>query len=947
MAYPPSSIATGKTDNTAQSGDHPTHHNDLAVAVNDIVTELGTDPAGASASLTVRLAALGSGTIFDVKAYGAIGDGTIDDTDAVIAAHVAMMAAGGGVVYFPPGTYYGNKSGGTRWIDWIGTQGGVACYRGAGIGKSIIKFGTRRTFINTRGNAGGTYANLLIEDLTIDGNNLASHNSTETGAIINAGGGSAENASYKNFIVRRCETKNIPHAAQGLPFRESIRILNYQYYINRFTEDYSLKHLIVEDCDFGYDNGSTGGNYALRLGAFADNNDPEWAGTGLFRGEYKIGASWDDIYIRRVKHRTQAASPTTFTSDSNFIIGGGNGGKIVIEDFVAENSGDDGIEINSHHDATLIRCHVSETESVADFFWRNQHGMADPENQRTRMIGCTGRTLVTADSYEPYGHIDIRNHNAVGGFPGIRGRLEGDVNLENIWWEQTPSTVRTSSGNMDPLSISFPRQHGGRGLIRMRNLRIYDRPTLDFTAASKSYSSWAMRMGIPQDALVDIEDITFVRDTTTASGSNSFSDHLRLFALEGNTDDNFSGQLIDDFNGAFDLNYFYDAGLETNTAFVSNKLGATANTTSEFRAVAHNHSTKQPGCLGPFTDAYWQTEAVPGATITDYKAGVLLKRQKDDADTYIEVYITDDGATSFLCMDDVLNGVRTSLLGTIVGGGTGTVTAITTPQAYQSDRGIALAARLIAGTSYFVYGKIRNNVVQGDVASTAPANQSISTAGDLGTTSVTIANPAFAASRTICRQGWGGFVWVPMGTDSYLENLTYRSMSVLSGSIRNVKFLAGRVAEAKGFEIFTSSFPNLKSDVIRFPSRHFVMEGWDATQLKPTGTIAQFTYTDAEFGKFFWFKNFRQAGTVPTPLPATLTAPGTGVAYINKDSRAESIYWSAGTLTTPFAEYSNDDGTTWTQIWFADVAGQIRLLPGDQVRWTYSSAPTFRKVFEP
>jgi hypothetical protein len=45
------------------------------------------------------------GQIFNVKAYGAKGDGTTDDTAAVQDAITAAAAAGGGVIYFPAGTY--------------------------------------------------------------------------------------------------------------------------------------------------------------------------------------------------------------------------------------------------------------------------------------------------------------------------------------------------------------------------------------------------------------------------------------------------------------------------------------------------------------------------------------------------------------------------------------------------------------------------------------------------------------------------------------------------------------------------------------------------------------------------------------------------------------------------------------------------------------------------
>lgn len=42
---------------------------------------------------------------YDVRRYSAVGDGATDDTSAVNAAIAAINAAGGGVLYFPPGTY--------------------------------------------------------------------------------------------------------------------------------------------------------------------------------------------------------------------------------------------------------------------------------------------------------------------------------------------------------------------------------------------------------------------------------------------------------------------------------------------------------------------------------------------------------------------------------------------------------------------------------------------------------------------------------------------------------------------------------------------------------------------------------------------------------------------------------------------------------------------------
>jgi len=61
-------------------------------------------PSGTGASVISNLQDKG-GQVFNVKAYGAVGDGTTDDTVAMQAAIAAANAAGGGVIYFPAGTY--------------------------------------------------------------------------------------------------------------------------------------------------------------------------------------------------------------------------------------------------------------------------------------------------------------------------------------------------------------------------------------------------------------------------------------------------------------------------------------------------------------------------------------------------------------------------------------------------------------------------------------------------------------------------------------------------------------------------------------------------------------------------------------------------------------------------------------------------------------------------
>jgi len=86
----------------------------MTVFRRDFLKLAGTGVAGATAGISLGAQAQtasmpGAGTstnsVFDVRAYGARGDGASIDTPAINKAIDAASAQGGGTVRFPPGTY--------------------------------------------------------------------------------------------------------------------------------------------------------------------------------------------------------------------------------------------------------------------------------------------------------------------------------------------------------------------------------------------------------------------------------------------------------------------------------------------------------------------------------------------------------------------------------------------------------------------------------------------------------------------------------------------------------------------------------------------------------------------------------------------------------------------------------------------------------------------------
>jgi len=135
------------------------------IGKEDISYGNGTFSRATSTGGTQNITKLSTGVeVFNVKDYGAVGDGTTDDTTAIQAAIDAAEAAGGETVWLAGGTYLVNST--------IVVRDRVSMV-GAGVA-SVLTTASAITILSTEANANadGDYARRLA-DFVVDGNLVA------------------------------------------------------------------------------------------------------------------------------------------------------------------------------------------------------------------------------------------------------------------------------------------------------------------------------------------------------------------------------------------------------------------------------------------------------------------------------------------------------------------------------------------------------------------------------------------------------------------------------------------------------------------------------------------------------------------------------------------------------------------------------------------------------
>jgi len=126
-----------------------------------------------------------SSNIFNVKSYGAKGDGYTDDTEAAQAAIAAMEAATipGGILYFPKGSYILNQT--DEWQSLVVEAGNVTI-RGDGLGVTKLLQGDAAAPVIAIGPDANVGGHVLIEHMTF----VAAESLTDDGEDLTASKGS-------------------------------------------------------------------------------------------------------------------------------------------------------------------------------------------------------------------------------------------------------------------------------------------------------------------------------------------------------------------------------------------------------------------------------------------------------------------------------------------------------------------------------------------------------------------------------------------------------------------------------------------------------------------------------------------------------------------------------------------------------------------------------------
>jgi hypothetical protein len=195
--------------------------------------------------------------VFNVKSYGAIGNNTADDTTSIQAAINAANTAGGGIVYFPTGTYKISTK--LTVYSHIKLQGnGDGPVDGAGAGGGTAPSQINQTATAQAGIYGLDVIHFSIADLCINGPNSG----TATGVQILLGShGDSRYLNFTNVTIQRFGVDGLEIDTPIMSsFTKVITYGNLRYGFNLRASNTSAGTSAFYNACWAHYNGSNGWN---------------------------------------------------------------------------------------------------------------------------------------------------------------------------------------------------------------------------------------------------------------------------------------------------------------------------------------------------------------------------------------------------------------------------------------------------------------------------------------------------------------------------------------------------------------------------------------------------------------------------------------------------------------------------------------------------------------
>jgi hypothetical protein len=321
----------------------------------------------------------------NVMEYGAVGNGTTDDSGAVQSAYNQLVANGGGTLVFPPErTYYMNNAFNPAALKV--TRDNARTRRKTtitGAGATIKLSAATPRFIDFNKVADyDLFRHLEVRDLTIDADDVQGPHHVVIGCYQN--GTFQQRLNFESITVRNIKTINVfsDNSADRPPHeRLNVDLTSWHQSPGETTQTHVFDFL-VEDCEF------SGGNFGV---AVVPQNVSDGANIAC-------NVFLDRIIVRRIKHDT-LVKPVRPSSSAGVQLGqGGFGGTFLVEDCRSYNSFDVGVELDSPTFARVTDCTVVDAKMNSFLGGNLFQTPVNAESQQIIFDSCHVGSTVTPGS---------------------------------------------------------------------------------------------------------------------------------------------------------------------------------------------------------------------------------------------------------------------------------------------------------------------------------------------------------------------------------------------------------------------------------------------------------------------------------------------------------------------------------------------------------------------